>query len=141
MANSYLEYAHLWTEIFKVAQIDMSLRRQRLLLRPMSSPPRTLTICAYEAGDVGEDAIAEDVHMVDVQLQFEVGTPSQAPPEAEVPPQVQRDIMEFIQKASLRDEFRSFGDEDSVDDDLEQQDDVRMMSPLEISSLSSFSNF
>ncbi|MED6132409.1 hypothetical protein PIB30_018609 [Stylosanthes scabra] len=67
---------------------------------------------ANEAGDAGKDAVAEDVHMVDVQPQVEVGPSSQVPTEVEVPPPVQQD------------EFQSFRDKDPSAENSKQQDGV-----------------
>ncbi|MED6221669.1 hypothetical protein PIB30_057016 [Stylosanthes scabra] len=104
---------------------------------------------ANEAGYAGKDTVAEDVHMVDVQPQVEVGPSSQVPTEVEVPPPVQQVIKEFIQigfegmrnmvtegfarlsnrldnldtrMASLQDEFRRFRDKDPSADNSKQQD-------------------
>ncbi|MED6216801.1 hypothetical protein PIB30_011393 [Stylosanthes scabra] len=143
-------HAHLWTKIFEVAGIDMSREEAEtpgktnvITTKNINFMRRNTINQANEAGDAGEDAVAEDVRMVDVQPQVEVGSSSQ------VPPPIQRVIKEFIQigfesmrdmvtkgfarlsnrldnldtrMASLQDEFRSFRDKDLGADNLEQQD-------------------
>ncbi|MED6194595.1 hypothetical protein PIB30_029973 [Stylosanthes scabra] len=155
-ADSYLGHAHLWTKIFEVAEIDMSREEAEtpgkanvITTKNINLMRRNIVNQVDEAGAAGKDAVAEDIHMVDIQPQFEIGNSSQVPPEAEVLPQVRQDLMEFIQKgfedvrttvaecftrlsdridnldilmASLRDEFRISTDKDLVANNLEQQD-------------------
>ncbi|MED6226622.1 hypothetical protein PIB30_105628 [Stylosanthes scabra] len=155
-ADSYLRHVHLWTKIFEVAEIDMCREEAEtpgkanvITTKNINLMRQNIVNQVDEAGAAGEDAVAEDVHMVDIQPQFEIGNSSQVPPEAEVPPQIRQDLMEFIQKgfedvrttitecftrlsdridnldilmASLQDEFRSSRDKDSVANNLEQQD-------------------
>ncbi|MED6192452.1 hypothetical protein PIB30_010085 [Stylosanthes scabra] len=132
-ADSYLGHAHLWTKIFEVAGIDMSREEAEtpgkanvISTKNINLMRRNTVNQANEAGDAGKDAVVEDVHMVDVQPQVEVGPSSQVPTEVEVPPPVQQVIKEFIQIGfgGMRnmDEFRSFRDKDPSADNSKQQD-------------------
>ncbi|MED6145847.1 hypothetical protein PIB30_028953 [Stylosanthes scabra] len=116
-ADSYLGHAHLWTKIFEVAGIDMSREEAEtpgkanvITTKNINLMRRNTVNQANEAGDAGKDVVAEDVHMVDVQPQVEVGPSCQVPTEVEVPPPAQQD------------EFRSFRDKDPSVDNSKQQD-------------------
>ncbi|MED6114647.1 hypothetical protein PIB30_082417 [Stylosanthes scabra] len=102
-ADSYLGHAHLWTRIFEVAEIDMSREEVEtpgkanvITTKNINLMRRNTVNQADEAGDAGKDAVAEDVHMVDLQPQVEVGPSSQVPTKVEVPPPIQQVIKEFI---------------------------------------------
>ncbi|MED6127554.1 hypothetical protein PIB30_089136 [Stylosanthes scabra] len=154
--DSYLRHAHLWTKIFEAAGIDMSREKAEtpdkanvITTKNINLMRRNTVNQANEADDAGKDVVAEDVHMVDVQPQVEVGPSPQVPPEVEVLPPVQQVIKEFIQvgfegmrdmvtegfarlsnrldnldtrMASLQDEFRSFRGKDTSADNLKQLD-------------------